>query len=137
MTTPTRTALDLALRGGVLLAGEWAFTRIWDAATAGPHETDIGGGLVGLGLLVLAALVWGGLDGRHHEVGRLATTWVGAGLLVGASVAVLLAIRGGERGEVLFAIAALAPFLAVLVAAPAVVAGVVTRSLRHRPVAQS
>ncbi len=136
MSTPTRIALDLSLRAGLLLAGEWAFTRVWDATTAGPHETDIGGGLVGLGLLLVAALVWGGVDGRHHDVGRLAVTWGGAGLVVGAFVAAAVALRGGERGEVLVAMALIGPFLAVLVAAPAVVAGVLSRSLLHRPAAQ-
>ncbi|MEO5709397.1 MAG: hypothetical protein ABIQ59_06215 [Nocardioidaceae bacterium] len=135
MNRPAHVVLDLAVRGGALLTGEWAFTRVWDATTAGPHETDIGGGLVGLGLLALAALVWGALDGRHHDVGRLAATWVGAGLLVGAFVAVLLVVRGGDRGEVLLAVALLVPFLAVLVAAPAVLAGVLSRTLLHRPVA--
>jgi hypothetical protein len=136
MSTPTRIVLDLSLRAGLLLAGEWVFTKIWDATTAGPHETDIGGGLVGLGLLLVAALVWGGLDGRHHEVGRLALTWVGAGLVVGGFVAVALALEGGERGEVLVAMALIWPFLAALVAAPAVVAGVLSRTLLHGPAAQ-
>ncbi len=136
MSTPARIVLDLVVRGGVLLAGEWAVTRIWDATTAGPHGTDIGGGLVGLGLLVLAALVWGGLDGRHHDLGRHTLTWVGAGLLTGAFAAVVLALRGGDPGEVLVATAAIAPFLTVLVAAPAVIAGALARGLVHRTAAQ-
>ncbi|CAN5668145.1 hypothetical protein BH10ACT10_BH10ACT10_07110 [soil metagenome] len=136
MDRPVHLTLDLAVRGVALLAGEWVFTSVWDATTAGPHETDIGGGLVGLGLLALAAFVWGGLDGRRHDVGRLAATWVGTGLLVGAFVGVLLVVRGCERVEVLVAVALPAPFLAVLVAAPAVLAGVLSRTLLlHRPVA--
>ena len=52
MNTPSRIAFDASVPGGVLLAGLWAFTKVWDATTPGPHETDIGGGLAGLGLVV-------------------------------------------------------------------------------------
>ena len=58
MNTPTRIGLDATVRGVVLVTGLWAFTKVWDAVTPGPHETDIGGGLAGLGLVVVAALVW-------------------------------------------------------------------------------
>ncbi|QWZ09953.1 hypothetical protein KRR39_09610 [Nocardioides panacis] len=132
MTTRTRILLDLVVRGGVLLAGHWAFTTLWDASTPGPHETDIGGGLLGLGLVVLAALVWGGLDGRRRDLARLTVTWVGAGLVTAAFAVVGLAVQGGERDEVLIAMAALAPFLTVLVAAPAVIAGSLSWGFAHR-----
>lgn len=137
MTTRQHLVVDIAVRGGVLLAGQWAFTRIWDAVTAGPHETDIGGGLVGLGLVVLAALVWGALDGRRHELGHLAVTWLGAGLVTGAFVVVAIAVEGGDRGEVLVAMALLGPFMTAVVAGPAVIAGLLTSGLQHRTPAPS
>jgi outer membrane murein-binding lipoprotein Lpp len=135
MNAPTRIAVDAVLRGGVLLAGLWAFSKIWDASTPGPHGTDIGGGLAGIGLVVLAALVWGAIDGRRHEPGRLALTWIGAGLVMGACVDVLIAAQGGQRGEVLFAMVALPVFLTAAVAAPSVLAGTVSSAVghRHRP----
>jgi hypothetical protein len=132
VNTPSRIAFDASVRGGVLLAGLWAFTKVWDATTPGPHETDIGGGLAGLGLVVLTALTWGAVDGRRHDVGRLALAWFGAGLVVSAFVDVLLAVRGGERGEVLFAMAALPVFLTAAIATPAVLAGAVSSTLGHR-----
>ncbi len=132
MNTPTRIALDATVRGVVLLTGLWAFTKVWDAVTPGPHETDIGGGLAGLGLVVVAALVWGAIDGRRGDPGPLALTWLGAGLVMSACVDVLVAVQGGERGEVLFAMVALPVFLTAAVATPAVLAGVVSSTVGHR-----
>ena len=132
MNSSTRTALDAALRGGVLLAGLWAFSKLWDAVTPGPHETDIGGGLAGIGLVVLGALVWGAVDGRRRAPGRLALTWVGAGLVMSACVEVLVVVQGGERGDVLFALVALPVFLTAAVALPAVVAGALSAAVGHR-----
>jgi hypothetical protein len=136
MNSPTRTVLDALLRGGILLAGLWAFSRLWDAVTPGPHETDIGGGLAGIGLMVLGALVWGAVDGRRRTPGRLALTWVGAGLVVSACVDVLVVLQGGDRGDVLFAMVALPVFLTAAVALPAVVAGALSSAVGHhrRPV---
>lgn len=136
MNSPTRIVLDASLRGGVLLAALWALSKGWDAVTPGPHETDIGGGLAGIGLVVLAALVWGAVDGRGRDPVRLALTWVGAGLVVSACVDVLVLVQGGEQGEVLFAIMALSVFLTAAVAAPAVVAGALSSTVggRRRPV---
>ena len=114
-----------------------SFTKVWDATTPGPHETDIGGGLAGLGLVVLTALMWGAVDGRRRDLGRLALTWVGAGLVMSAFVDVLLAVQGGERGEVLFAMVALPVFLTAAIATPAVLAGAVSSTLgHHRPASQ-
>jgi hypothetical protein len=132
MNAPLRITLDATVRGGVLLAGLWGVSKVWDAATPGPHGTDIGGGLVGLGLVVLAATVWGAVDGRRRDPGRLALTWVGAGLVMGVCVDVLVAVQGGQRGEVLFATVALPVFLTAAVATPAVVVGVVSATLGHR-----
>ena len=49
-----------------------------------------------------------------------------------ACVDVLVAVQGGERGEVLFAMVALPVFLTAAVATPAVLAGVVSSTVGHR-----
>ncbi len=128
-SSPARTAVSVALRAAGLVGAYGAVTAVWDATTAGPHETDIGGGLVALGVLVLASLAWGARDGRHQDLGRLAVTWVGVGLVAGVLAAGAVLVRGGEPGEVLGAVAVLVPLLTVVVATPALVGGALTGAL--------
>ena len=81
--------------------------------------------------------MWGAVDGRRRDLGRLALTWVGAGLVMSAFVDVLLAVQGGDRGEVLFAMVALPVFLTAAIATPAVLAGAVSSTFgHHRPASQ-
>jgi hypothetical protein len=134
MDTRTRTGLDIALRGVAFLGGQWVFAKAWDALAPDPAGVDIGAGLAGFGLVVLAALVWGAVDGLHRDVGRLALTWVGAGLVCGAFLGVLLGVQrdGTDLGTLLVELAVLVPFMTALVAVPAVVAGSVTFGLWRR-----
>ena len=54
-----------------------------------------------------------------------------------AFVDVLLAVQGGDRGEVLFAMVALPVYLTAAIATPAVLAGAVSSTFgHHRPASQ-
>jgi hypothetical protein len=133
MTLSSRIALDIALRGGLFLAGQWAFSRAWDAVTGDAGGPDIGAGLVGFALVVGAAFVWGALDGRRHEIGRLGVTWVGAGLVPAVFFVVALGVQDGVSRAVLLAdLAVLAPLMTALIAVPAVVAGALSHGIGRR-----
>ncbi len=134
-STPVpRILLGVAVRGGALLGGQWLYQWLWSASTD-EIGADIGAGLIGFGLVIVASLVWGALDGRRWEVGRLALTWLGAGLVSGLFIAgaVLVQDDGVGTGELVTTIALLTPFMTGLVAVPALVAGAVTSSFAKGP----
>lgn len=65
---------------------------------------------------------------ENADLGRLTLTWIGAGLVNGAFAVLATALEGGERGAML----ALAPFLTVVISAPALSAGALSRGSLHR-----
>jgi len=128
--------MRVLIRLGVLLM---VFaTGLWTAYAAAEPRGDvaIGAGLAFLAVLVLVAVVWGGLDGRNHTVRPVAVTWVPAGALFGACVPVINGVVEGLGPTGLLAeVPGAAVFFAALIGVPAVIAGSVVnaRSWKRTP----
>lgn len=125
MRTTRRTLLAVVVRAAAFVAGEWAFTRVYEASVpATPGDADIGEGLLAFALIVLAALAWGVWDGYRRGFGRTALVWIASGALTGGVLAVTIGF--GEQGNSLRLMLAdlvdSGPFLAGLVVFPAVIA---------------
>jgi hypothetical protein len=136
MRTALRTVVAVIVRAAAFVAGEWAFTRVYEAnVPATPGDADIGEGLLAFLLMMVAALLWAAWDGYRRDFGPAAATWIATGALTGGVLAV--GIGFGEEGSSLSLMLAdlvdNGPFLAGLVVVPALIGAAFT-AIIHRSV---
>jgi hypothetical protein len=128
--------LPLLLRALAVVAVYLFFAHVVDL----PGDDGLGTGLLAFATLALGALVWGAVDGWRMRYGALAVAWVGAGILGAVAMSVLTQVPPGDDGfdwGVLGSdLVTSGPFLAVLVIAPALVAGAITYAVRSARTAQ-
>lgn len=129
--------MRILIRSSAFIAGWALFFLVSVAWSSGDGDANIGIGLLAFGLVALAAAVWGWYDGRRLDFGALAVTWGLVGVLMGLIVPVFTALVDDELDARVLAsdIVVLMPFIAGLVAGPALVAGAVgmLAGTRHAP----
>lgn len=128
--------MGILIRASAFIAG-WAVFYAVLAGTASTGEgANIGAGLLAFALTAGASGGWGFFDGRRMGIDRLAVIWAVTGILMGVMVTVFIAVTDGGidwrvlASDMLF----LVPFIATVMAGPAVLGGAVgVSSVRHRP----
>jgi hypothetical protein len=127
--------MRILVRASVFLAGWAVFFLLVVAGTSSAGDADIGAGLLAFLLVALGAAVWGWYDGRRLDYGTLAVTWGVVGALMGVIVPLFTGLVAGELDTDVVASDILTgmPFVAVLVAAPALLAGLLAIVLRGSP----
>jgi hypothetical protein len=120
----------------VRTAGFVALYLVFAHAVRLPGDDGLGTGLLAFATTVLVALVWGAVDGWRLPYGALALTWVVVGALTGVAWSVLIQVPPGadgvDWGVLASDLVSTGPFTAVLVIAPALVAGALTFAVRPR-----
>lgn len=115
----------ILIRASVLVAG-WAvfFLLVMVSSTSG-GDANIGIGLLAFLLVVGAAAAWGWYDVSRMPYPVLAVTWGVVGLLMGLIVPLFTAVGDNEFDVRVVAsdIVTGMPFMAILIAGPALVAG--------------
>lgn len=132
MNTSVRLLLDVVVRSVVLVALTEGVAATY-AANA-PDDDGLATGLTAMFALACAAALWGVWDGFHRSPGRLCVTWVATGVLVTVGVtgwtqlesdSFSWSVLAGDLGTGLW-------FWAGLVAAPAIVCGIVQSATGRR-----
>jgi len=125
------------VRAIVLGAGIGVYT--WLAPRLMPDDDGLGAGLLAFALIILIIVVtavWGLVDGRRREFGRVAVIWLVTGVLVAVGWSIGLAVNGADSSmsipELMLADVALLPFTFGLVAAPALVGGAIGQAFAGR-----
>jgi len=122
------------VRAIVLGAGIGVYT--WLAPRLMPDDDGLGAGLLAFALIIVVTAVWGLVDGRRREFGRVAVIWLVTGVLVAVGWSIGLAVNGADSSmsipELMLADVALLPFTFGLVAAPALVGGAIGQAFAGR-----
>lgn len=102
--------------------------------SGGDGGANIGIGLLMFALLIAAAGVWGAADGARQAYAQVAVTWVTVAVLMGLLVPVFtyLTESGSSWRALISDMVQGAPFIAVLITAPALLGGLLGRSTSNR-----
>ena len=119
--------MGILIRASAFIAGWAAIYAVMASNASTGGGANIGAGLLAFALTAGASGVWGFLDGRRMGIDRLAVIWAVTGVLMGVMVTVFIAVAdGGLSWRVLAAdMLFLVPFIAMLMAGPAVLGGAV------------
>lgn len=124
---PAGSGLSTYLVRAAVFVGAWAVARGAVELLADDNaDANIGAGLLAFLAVLVGAAIWGFLDARHGmPLARLALIWVAVGVTLGLAVPVITAVADGDvdAGVIGSDLVGFVPFLTVLVAAPAVAAG--------------
>lgn len=118
-----------------VLATAWLACLLGIAQVSGKSgDANIGIGLLMFALLILAAGVWGTADGARQAYAQVATTWVAVAFLMGLLVPVFtyLTESGSSLRVLVSDMVQGAPFIAVLIAVPALLGGLLGKSIGYR-----
>lgn len=124
-----------------ILLRTFVFAATWLVCVLGiaqVSEKD-GGANIGIGLLMFALLIaagglWGAVDGARHAYAQVAVTWVSVAVLMGLLVPVFIYLsESGASWRVLMSdVVQVGPLIAALIAAPALLGGLLGRSVSYR-----
>lgn len=124
--------MSIVVRSVALVVGWAAYTGLLSLVADGEGGANIGAGLLGFALVLLAAASWAFLDGRRNGLGWVSKVWVVVGAVLALFVPLMVAVTDGtfDASVVLSDLLTVAPFILLLVTVPAVVAGAIGSQLR-------
>lgn len=127
---PVRILLRTAVLAAIWLAGVLGATQLGDR----DGGANIGVGLLMFALLLTAAGAWGAADSVRQPHQQVVITWVAVAAAMGLLVPVSTYVaESGSSWRVLVSdLIQVGPFIAALVAAPALLGGLLARSVSAR-----
>jgi hypothetical protein len=125
--------MKILLRVLALVAAAEAVAQLVMLGDDGSGGADIGAGLLAFAVLFLGAFAGGLLDGHRDPLRAAAMRWVAVAALVGVVETLLIPVRDGALDLSVLAsdLAAVAPFLAVIVGSGAAVGVLIGGSVRN------
>lgn len=120
----------IGIRLAVILGGyalALLLIRLLSGSGSGSGDANIGAGLLAFGLAIVVSALWAWRDGRAHGFSWAAAVWIAVAVLLGVGAPLVRSLLGeGFDADIFLAdLGGSIGFALVLVAAPALVAGLI------------